>query len=228
MITNIEWLRKEKNLTQEEVANNIWVSRQTYSKIEKWEVELTLWQAVKVSELFEIDVVKLLWEDLSVKSDWNTNWDKYKQIITNCIKFWWDEKDWKIPKTKLAKLCYLVDFGWYYNNLESLSNLSYRKIQHWPVPDAYFSMIDELEFDESIAITRVWNANLIENISTPSSSNLSEDEIEFIKNICFKWKWKDTREIVDFTHNQLPWSMCEDREIIPYELITQEEPQNVY
>ncbi|MDD3145476.1 MAG: DUF4065 domain-containing protein [Candidatus Gracilibacteria bacterium] len=228
MITNIEGLRKDKNFTQEEVANNIGVSRQTYSKIEKGDVELTLGQAVKISELFDMEVFELLGEDLSVKSDGNTNWDKYKQIITNCIKFGGDQKDGKIPKTKLAKLCYLVDFGWYYNNLESLSNLSYRKIQYGPVPDAYFSMIDELEFDESIGITRVGNSNLIENISSPSSSNLSDDEIEFIKNICFKWRGKDTKEIVDFTHKQLPWSICEDREIIPYELITQEEPENVY
>ncbi len=36
------------------------------------------------------------------------------------------------------------------------------------------------------------------------------------------------KKIVDFTHNQLPWSVTDDKEIIPYVLITQEDPQNVY
>jgi len=35
----------------------------------------------------------------------------------------------KIPKTKLAKLLYLADFSWFYKNLESMSGMSYRKMQ---------------------------------------------------------------------------------------------------
>jgi hypothetical protein len=46
--------------------------------------------------------------------------------------------------------------------------------------------------------------------------------------IAEKWKNKNTKEIVDFTHNQLPWSMCYEKEIIPYILITQESFDNVY
>ena len=59
-------------------------------------------------------------------------------------------------------------------------------------------------------------------------SFLSKAELVLIQNIAKKWKDKKTNEIVNFTHNQLPYLISRDNEIIPYELITQEDPQYVY
>ncbi|MEK9161564.1 MAG: hypothetical protein AAB822_02295, partial [Patescibacteria group bacterium] len=59
-------------------------------------------------------------------------------------------------------------------------------------------------------------------------SEINKDEEKLIKNISDKWKDKNTKEIVTFTHNQLPYAICLDNEIIPYELITQENPGDVY
>lgn len=49
-----------------------------------------------------------------------------------------------------------------------------------------------------------------------------------LKKIAMKWKNKNTQEIVDFSHKQLPWLICKEKEIIPYNLITQEDVENVY
>ncbi len=57
---------------------------------------------------------------------------------------------------------------------------------------------------------------------------LNKKEIAFIEKVADKWKGKRTGEIVDFTHKQLPYKLCADDEIIPYELITQEDPDHVY
>ena len=57
---------------------------------------------------------------------------------------------------------------------------------------------------------------------------LSKKEKDFIAKIAKKWKDKNTREIVDFTHSQLPYKLCEDGAHIAYELITQEDPEYVY
>jgi hypothetical protein len=69
---------------------------------------------------------------------------------------------------------------------------------------------------------------MIENISDSETSNLNTDEINLIRDICKKRKKANTQEIVNFTHKQLPWMMCQDKEIIPYEFITQEDPDHVY
>jgi len=227
MIANIENIRKEKKLTQDEVAKYLWITRQTFSKLEKWNIEPTLGQAVKLSELLSIDIDNLIKTDTKVEAKKPIDWEKYKQIITNFIKYWSDD-DWKITKTKLAKLCYLLDFTWYYYNLEPITGLEYKKFAQWPVPDAYFSTLDELFEEREINVKIKWPAYLIENIENPNHDKLSDDEFEMLQNIAKKWKWKRTNEIVDFTHKQLPWLVSYDKEIIPYGLITQEDLENVY
>ena len=57
---------------------------------------------------------------------------------------------------------------------------------------------------------------------------LSKEENSLMKKIAEKWKNKNTNEIVNFTHNQLPYFLCRDDELIPYELITQEDANLVY
>jgi DNA-binding XRE family transcriptional regulator len=224
---NIEVFRKEKRLSQEEVANYIWTTRQTFSKLEKWNIEPTLWQAVKLAELFNKDIDNFIDSDVKIESNKVVDWEKYKQIITNFIKFWAD-KDGKITKTKLAKLCYLLDFSWYYFNLEPITWLEYRKYEQWPVPDAFFGTIEELLNEEAISLQIKWKAFLIENIWEPNTDKLSEDELDLLKKIALKWRWKQTSKIVEFTHKQLPWTICYNKEIIPYSLISQEDFENVY
>ena len=151
MIANMENLRKGKKLTQDEVAKYLWITRQTYSKIEKWNIEPTLWQAVKLSELLWVEIDGFIKTDMKIEAKKCIDWEKYKQIIQFFIEYWtW--KKYKITKTKLAKLCYLADFAWYYDNLEPITWLEYRRIQQWPVPDAFFSTIDELFTNEIISI----------------------------------------------------------------------------
>lgn len=227
MINKIESLRKDKRLTQDEVAKYLWITRQTFSKLEKWSVEPTLWQAVKLADILWVDISNFIDSDVKTEITKKTDWEKYKQIIQFFIQHW--TNFWgKIPKTKLAKLCYLADFTCYYLNLESLTNLDYRRIQQWPVPDAFFTMIEEMQENEDISLEIDWKAHLIKNISFPKGDRLSLEEKSLLMKIARKWKNANTKEIVDFTHEQLPWMICEDKEIIPYWLITQEDPDHVY
>ena len=96
------------------------------------------------------------------------------------------------------------------------------------MPDLYFWAIEELQQEESIAVESKGKANLIENIEQPQDDKLSLDEMNLLQKIAKKWKDKNTQEIIDFTHQQLPRMICGDKEIIPYDLITQEEVDNVY
>ncbi len=227
MILNLKKIREEKNFSQQEIAEYLGITRQTYSNIEKWTSEVSLWEAVKLASIFGISIEQFIGQDIQISWSQDTDRDKYKKIIKACIQYWsWT--DGRITKTKLAKLCYLVDFAWFYNHLTSLTGLAYRKIAQWPVPDAYFTMIEELETEESIVIEKKGNAYMIENLSDIDDSDFDIEEIHLIKKICKKRKKADTAEIVNFTHKQLPWMLCKDREIIPYEFITQEEPDNVY
>lgn len=219
----IRELRLKKGLSQADVAEKIGISRSSYITFEQGNTELSLSSAARLADIFGISLCE-------VEGGLRPDYQKYKEMILACLRHA-VAADGKILKTKLAKMLYLADFVWFYNNLESMSGLQYRRIKYGPVPDLYFRAIDELEEDGKIEIERKGDVLLIsENRGSGREklTLLSKKEQDLINKVSLKWKDKKTSEIVDFTHNQLPYKICQPDEIIPYELITQEDPDYVY
>jgi len=221
----IKVLRVKRGFSQFKLAIKLGISRSSYIAIEQGKRELTFSEAEKLSEIFGVSLKEM-------ESGIFANYEKYKQMILAYIRNAGSKKDGRITKTKLAKLVYLADFAWFYNHLESMSGMQYRKIQYGPVPDSYFRAIDELFEDGQIEITPTEDGAMLisqtRNGAKIVLSEINKNEKKLIKNISDKWKSKNTKEIVAFTHNQLPYAICSDNEIIPYELITQENPGDVY
>lgn len=219
----IKALRKERGFSQSFMAEKLNISRPSYIGIEHGSREITLEEAEKLKDLFGISIEGFANATLP-------KYEKYKQMILAYLKSS-ISTDGKVPKTKLAKLLYLADFSWYYQNLESMSGMQYLRRTYGPVPDPYFRALDELEEEGKISIDHKGDALLV-SLSGSSSKQkfdlLQDKEIELIKKIGAKWKNKNTRDIVDFTHEQLPYKICAPDEAIPYELITQQDPDYVY
>ena len=229
-LSNIEQARLARGYTQEQVANALGVSRPTYINIEAGKKELTVRQAEALSSMLRINIDDILGvaDGSSVFTDVLKSTEKYKQMILNSLKYGADT-DGKITKTKLSKLIYLADFIWYYLNSFPMSGMTYRKLPRGPVADVYFRALDELEEDGVIIREPKGKAilfSLIENEAP--ASRLSADELILIEKIGKTWNCKSTEDIVSFTHEQLPWQICRDGEVIPYSLITQEDPERVY
>lgn len=226
-IQRIKTLRTGKGLSQEQIAKVIGVSRPTYTAIEAGKQKLDIEEAQKLAKLYSISVDELLSGNIQ-------NIEKYKHMILTFLRMNLS-KDGKIPKTKLAKLLYLSDFAWFYDHLESMSGMQYRKITYGPVPDTFFRVVDELEVSGKIIIDHKITDGKEMFLISESDSNknekietLSDEESSLMKKIAKKWKNKKTQEIVNFTHNQLPYFLCRNDELIPYELITQEDADLVY
>ena len=200
----------------------IGVSRPTYTAIEAGKQKLDIEEAQKLASFFGIGVNELL-------SGYIPDIEKYKHMILLFLRMNLS-KDGKITKTKLAKLLYLSDFAWFYENFESMSGMQYRKITYGPVPDTFFRVLDELEVSGKINVDRkifegkeMFLVGESESNKNEKIKTLSKEESALMEKIGKKWKDKKTQEIVNFTHNQLPYSLCRDNEFIPYELITQED-----
>ena len=154
---------------------------------------------------------------------------KYTEVLLNILNM--VDDDGQMTKTKLAKLIYLADFAWFYSQLEPMTGAQYRRLDQGPVPNHYFRAIDELFLDGKINILFKDNSQLISLSNTGQqfqSKILNAQEQQLIQKIAQKWKGKRTSEIVDFTHQQLPYQICNPGEVIPYELITQQDPDYVY
>lgn len=215
----------------EQVAEVVGLSRQTYAHVEAAKRDITLSQLENLASMLRVSESELRGaaDGVATFADPISSVEKYKQIILNALQAGADN-DGKITKTKLAKLVYLADFNWYYEHLTPMSGMSYRKLPRGPVADVYFRALDELE-DEGV-IDRIEKGNailfsLMESGTAPAN-RLTNDEKKIIKDIGKAWQGKQTQEIVDFTHSQLPWQICRDGEVIPYGLITQEDPERIW
>lgn len=220
-------LRDKVGLNQGEVAERIGLSRPTYALVEQGDKELTVSQLYRLAELFQVDVDELVTGSVRPRTGL-ADYDKFKDVIMSCIRFGGDSQDGKITKTKLAKLVYLCDFGWYFFNKQPLTGMVYRRIQRGPVADEYFRAIDDLFEEQSIIIQPSGAALMISPNEVGPTSKLNLDETTFIQKVCEKWQGERTETIVNFTHNQFPWKNSAAGSFIPYEMILEEDPANVY
>ncbi len=214
-------LREQSGHTQEEVAAKLGISRQRWILVEKGERDLSTEELGKLAELFGVDIADFFEEIPNLK--------KFKQMYFACIKFAANGHG-NVPKTKLAKLLYLADFKSFFDNLEPISGVKYRRLEYGPVPDVFFSMTDDLLEQGKIQVEVLDRGAQMVSTNTREEdfSELSGEELTSIKQICELWKDKPTQDIVNFTHEQKPWKMCRDGEYIPYSLIIQEDPEHVY
>lgn len=221
----IKSLRQKNQMSQQQVADKIGISRTSYIDVEKGKKELSLSEAQRLVEIFGINLKDL---ETGILPDY----EKYKEMILFFLRLNNNNKDGKIPKTKLAKFLYLADFAWFYEKLESMSGMKYRRIDYGPVPDLYFRALDELEEEGKINIDRSIDGVILisagEGLKMKKLETITGEEKFLMEKIFRKWKNKKTSEIVDFSHQQLPYRLCSPNEIIPYELIIQEDPAYVY
>lgn len=223
-------LRKVAGMSQEELAKKLGMSRPTLIAVEKGERDITVTELAKISEIFDIPAEILFDENMSVSHkiasrDFNEkSFQKFLNVLRMCVKYGSDE-DGKITKTKLAKLVYLCDFASYYKHLKPISGLEYHKLAQGPVPIEFFDVLDT---DESFSVEKKDKAMMVALVEQPDEGVLSVAEQKLVRAVCKKWQKASTSAIVEFTHKQIPWKVCRDREVIPYALINNESPENVY
>src|SRR3989344_8535064 len=220
----IKSLRIQRGFSQAIVAEKLILSRQSYMAIERGTRELSLPEAERVCDLYGISIEELLSAAIP-------QYVKYKQMVLAFLQASVSERDGRVPKTKLAKLLYLADFAWYYKKLESMSGMQYLRRAYGPVPDPYFRALAELEDEGKIKVDHRGDAMLVSlggGAVHEGLNLLGKKEIDLMHKISLKWKHKRTPEIVTFTHEQLPYKLCAPDEVIPYGLITQEDPDHVY
>ena len=138
------------------MAQAIGVSRPTYTALESGKKQdLDVSEAQKLANFFGVSLSELV-------SGTVENVEKYKQMILSYLRMNIStSRGGKVTKTKLAKLLYLADFAWYYNNLESMSGMQYKKFTYGPVPDTFFRVLDEMEGAGKITIDRIKEATKV-------------------------------------------------------------------
>ncbi len=224
IIAKIRDIRIAKNLTQEQMANTLNINRATYINIELGKRKLNVDELDIICGKLGVSV-----SELTISPEDNKqSEEKLKQIYYYILKKHFENG---VPKTKLAKLLYLVDFTNYYETGVSMSGSKYYRLDYGPVAEKFFTLTDNL-FENGKIIIQILDVAQMISISATNEdidpSALSVNEKKLIDKICDFWKDKCTAEIVNFTHSQKPWKDRIDGEYIPYESIKDEPANHIY
>lgn len=165
----IQQQRNKNGLTQEYLASKLGVSRPTYIQIERGGRELTITEANKLAEVFDIPLGSFLREKEGAKpivkiegkkrqaeeakdeiriSVPQEKAEKFEQTLMYILKKVGGKIN--IGETALYKLLYFVDFDYYEKYEEQLMGAKYIKNTYGPTPVMFAKIVEQLEKTEKI------------------------------------------------------------------------------
>ena len=209
----LKWLRTKNDISQDEMARIMWVSRMTYIQTENDARSPRSDELQRISADFEIPLSSLTDTRVSTTEaivstpETDPNY-KFKQtflyILSRC-----GQKP-NIGKTILNKLLYFADFNFYEKNGErSITNASYIKMPFGPVPSVMDGVISEMIQAEQIhtfkSVYQGYEQDRFAPLSTPDIACFSALEIQELDTVIGQFSDKTANWISDYSHEDLPY-----------------------
>lgn len=241
MITTIKTLRKKTGYSQEDLAKIINVSRPVFADIEKGVKDLTISQAKKMAELFDLSLNDFINNKVSkdiklsirkeVKSKQSKKGDMRISVQKNIKKF----KEVflyvlgqvgakpNVGEGVLCKLMYFIDFDFYEKYEKQLMGAVYIKNHHGPTPAGLLEILGEME--NKGEISRVVNQHYRYQqkkylpLREPDLSIITAEEKKHIDWVLARLSNKNAVEMEAYSHRDVPWISAEDQSIIDYETV---------
>jgi len=223
----IKLLREEKDLSQDDLAQKIGLSRVAISQIEQGNRSVDFLELAKIAEIFKLKTDYFLIEDElpDIKLSDNKladNFDpnKLKNIILYILEKCAGKPN--VGETVLYKLLYFIDFDSFEINNKSVSGLNYIHLQYGPAPVAsqYSPVIEAMKVNKElkIIISDYYGLKIKRYINLinydidslcPKETKVADDVISSLSNM-------SAAQIEDYSHGDAPWQLTEDKEVIPY------------
>ena len=238
----IQEQRKKRNLTQEFLASALKISRPTYMQIEQGERDLTITEAKKLAEVFDISFENFLngKEDakITVKIESTKGAarkvkdeirisvpqekaEKFEQVFLYILSKIGGKPN--IGQTVLYKLLYFIDFDYYEKFEEQLIGAKYIKNHYGPTPVMFAKIMDQMEKKGKVEKikSKFYKHEQTKYLVNPNEplnlSALSAQELAHID-------WEISRlgdltatQISALSHLDTPWVVAKERESLEYE-----------
>lgn len=229
-------------MTQEFLASKIGISRPTYLQIEKGERDLTITEARKLAEIFDMSLEYFLAEKeealpiveiqtskkkKSVKKEVirisvpQEKADKFEQVLLYILTKIGGKPN--IGQTVLYKLLYFIDFDYYEKYEEQLIGAKYIKNTYGPTPIMFAKIIERLEREGKIEkikskfYDREQTKYLVNPANKMEVSSLSAQELAHIDWEIDRLGNMTAAQISTLSHLDTPWIVTNDREPLDYE-----------
>lgn len=230
-------LRKSKDLSQEDLAKTINLSRTIITQIELGKRKLSVLELKEISETLSISIDSILTEDYKISSMENIDIEettetkerisipelkisKFKNILLYILEKCAGKANF--GETVLYKLLYFSDFNYYELYEEHLSGAQYKKLPFGPVPQKLDSII--LTMIENSQLKRIkteyhgFRQTRYLPLEKPNLSTFSAREKEVIDKVIDQYSDWSATAISDYSHKDMPWLASEEGDIIDYEL----------
>ncbi len=232
LANKIKALREFERMSQEDLAQKVDLSRVTISQIEQGNRNVDFLELAKIAKVFKLKTDYFLIEDElpdiePIKNQKNiNNFDpiKLKNIILYILEKCAGKPN--VGETVLYKLLYFIDFDNFEINNKSISGLDYVHLQYGPVPVAqqYSLVIEEMKSKQElkIIIQNYFGLKIKRyiNLVTYNIDSLYSKETKIIDDVIGSLSNMSASQIEEYSHGDAPWQLTNDKEIIPYNLVS--------
>ncbi|MEK7175272.1 MAG: type II toxin-antitoxin system antitoxin SocA domain-containing protein [Patescibacteria group bacterium] len=233
-------LRNNQGISQAFVAEKIGVSRASYIEIEKGAKELTISQANKIAEIFNVTLIELISGKqiscikVSLKDNAEKkkkqeirvdvpqkNLKKFKEVLLYVLEKVGSKSN--VGMTVLYKLLYFIDFDYYEKFEEQLIGATYIKNHFGPTPVEFKKIVELMEIKGELETVKskyfLHDQTKYLPRREPDLSVLSANEIKHIDEVLVRLSDKNAKELSDYSHEDIPWLIAKENEIIKYEAV---------
>ncbi len=128
-----------------------------------------------------------------------------------------------VDKTVLYKLLYFCDFNYYELYEEPLTGAAYRKINYGPAPCEFEGVIEEMKKEKQIIeISMPYHTqSQIKYLPLDEEdlNKLTARQKECIDRVIETLSYLYAKTISDYSHEDIPWKVRKEKEIVNYELV---------
>lgn len=236
-------IREKFNITKEDMAKKLEITRQTYYRYESGESELTLDVVKKIASIFSVDYNDIIENRVPRNIEYNVignekankneavediridipqeNIEKFKQVFLYIINKIGSKPN--VGQVVLYKLLYFIDFDYYELYEEQLMGLKYIKNDFGPTPVSFAKVIKQMEKDNMLeeVKTKRFDYSMTKYLPLVEAdlSSITAKEIKFIDEEIEKHGQKSATELTELSHKDIPWIGTKMKEIIPYEAV---------
>jgi len=237
----IKALREDFGYSQEELAKSLKIGRPAITQIEAGARDINSIELAEMAKVFDISIDTLLDTKIKIKeykqeqnelkkqfkkqdvriSVPNINKDKFKNVLLYVLEKCGAKPN--VGETVLYKLLYFADFNFFELYEELFTGATYRKIQYGPAPQEFTEIVNEMikkgeiKRDSNNYYGKPQKRYL--PLIKSDLTKLKATEKEVLDKVIEQFSDYNATEISDRSHEDTPWKVTPDKEIINYDLV---------